>query len=162
MLPCGLLSAPNIFNTLVDGLVWYLQHLGLQDIFYYLDNFLIVGPPASAVCAEDLALLDQTCEWLGILAADEREGPTTRLTILRIEVDTVAGQLRLPSDKLEWLNSLLHECDDRKVCSQCNLDSLIGVLNHAAKDVRSSRTFLGHMWDLLHGVPFPPPPNPCQ
>lgn len=164
MLPFGLRSAPKLFNALADGLEWYLRSLGIRDIFHYLDDFLIVGPPASPVCAEGLALLDKACEWLGVpIAKHKREGPTTRLTFLGIEVDTTAGQLRLPPDKLERLNSLLREWGDRKVCGRRDLESLIGVLNHAAKVVRPGRTFLRRIIDLLHGVPMHPlHPHPIR
>ena len=51
MLPFGLRSAPKIFNALADGLEWYLGHLGVRYVFHYLNDFLVVGPPASPECA---------------------------------------------------------------------------------------------------------------
>ena len=97
MLPFELRSASKIFNALADGLEWYLGHLGIRFVFHYLDDFLVVGPPASPECAKTLAVLDGACAWLGIpIAEHKREGPTTCLTFLGIEVDTVSGQLRLP------------------------------------------------------------------
>ena len=157
MLPFGLRSAPKIFNALADGLEWYLGHLGVRFIFHYLDDFLVVGPPASPECAKALAVLDGACAQLGIpITEHKREGPTTCLTFLGIEVDTVSGQLRLPADKLDRLNSLLKEWGDRKACQWRDLESLIGVLNHACKVVRCGRSFLRRMLDLLHGVPMHP------
>ena len=127
MLPFGLRSAPKIFNALADGLEWYLHHQGTRQIFHYLDDFLVVGPPASPECGEALATLDRACNWLGIPIADhKREGPTTCLTFLGIEVDTLAGQLRLPDDKLTRLLTLLEERGDRKVCERRNLSPLSG------------------------------------
>ena len=38
MLPFGLRSAPKIFNSLADGLEWYLRSLGVRHIFHYLDG----------------------------------------------------------------------------------------------------------------------------
>ena len=102
MLPFGLRSAPKIFNALADGLEWYLGHLGIRFVFHYLDDFLVVGPPASPECAKALAVLDSVCAWLGIpIAEHKRESPTACLTFLGIEV--VSGQLRLPADKLDRL-----------------------------------------------------------
>ena len=89
MLPFGLRSAPKIFNALADGLEWYLRHLGVRYVFHYLDDFLVVGPPASPECAEALAQLNSACARLGVpIAEHKREGPTTCLTFLGIEVDT--------------------------------------------------------------------------
>ena len=118
--------------------------------------FLVAGPPGSAECAAALKSLDVAFSSLGVpLAEHKRDGPTTYcLTYLGIEVDMVAGQLRLPAEKLERLRTLLQEWGDRKVCQRHELESLIGVLSHAAKVVRSGRTFLRRMLDLLHGVPM--------
>ena len=42
-----------------------------------------------------------------------------------------------------------------KVCSRKELESLIGLLNHACKVVRPGRTFLRRMIDLLHARSLP-------
>ena len=48
-----------------------------------------------------MEILDLVCAWLEIpLAADKRDGPTTALVFLGIVIDTVAGELWLPEDKL--------------------------------------------------------------
>ena len=44
-------------------------------------------------------------------------------------MDTLAGQLRLPQPKLQWLLSMLEEWGDRKCCSRRELESQIGHLN---------------------------------
>ena len=97
----------------------------------------------------------------------QRNGPTTCLTYLGIEVDTEVGQLRLPGDKLKRKRALLQQWRARRTCTRKELESLIGLLNHACKVVRSGRSFLRRMIDLLHAVhrPTPPPPPPiphCQ
>ena len=153
MLPFGLRSAPKIFNAVADALNWYLQQSGTPIVFHYLDDFIIVGPPHSPQCAHSLAILDGAFAMLHIpMAAHKREGPTTCLVILGIEIDTQAGELRLPTNKLERLCSLLQEWGDKRVCARKELESLIGLLNHACKVVRSGRSFLCRMIDLLHTV----------
>ena len=57
--------------------------------------------------------------------------------------------LRLPADKLQRLISALQEWGDRKVCIWRELESLIGLLNHACKVVYPGHTFLRRMIDLL-------------
>ncbi len=61
----------------------------------------------------------------------ERDGPTTCLVFLGIVIDTQAGELRLPADKMQRLQSLLHSWGDKKSCRRKELESLIGLLNHA-------------------------------
>ena len=143
MLPFGLCSAPKIFNALADVLEWHLRDCGIHQVFHYLDDFIIVAPPHSSECAEALVTFTQACVTLGVpLTEHKREGPTTCLAFLGIEVDTAASQLRHPQDKLCHLWSLLEVWRDRKVCERRELESLVGFLHHACKVVRSGRSFL--------------------
>ena len=80
---------------------------------------------------------------------NKEQGPTTCLTFLGIEIDSVTAQLRLPSDKLQRLLSTLALWGDKKVCLRRELESLIGSLNRACKVVRPGRTFLRRIIDLL-------------
>ena len=102
-------------------------------------------------------ILDRECKVLGVPIADhKREGPTTCLTYLGIVVDTAVGELRLPRDKLRQVRSLLQDWGARRTCTRKELESLIGLLNHACKVIRSGRSFLRRMIDLLHSVHRPP------
>ena len=66
-----------------------------------------------------------TCSELGVpLAAHTSVGPTTGITFLGIEIDTLAMELRLPRDKLNRLKDLLLEWQFKKVCSKVMLESL--------------------------------------
>ena len=104
-----------------------------------------------------LGILHRECARLGIpLASHKQVGPTTCLQFLGIEIDTVANQLRLPEEKMQRLVSLLQGWGDRRSCSRRELESLVGHLNHACKVVRSGRTFLRRILDLLHAVPHRP------
>ena len=97
-----------------------------------------------------LSVMRQACVELGIpLAEHKTEGPATRITFLGIMIDTTAGQLSLPPEKLARVQSLLADWGDRKSCSKKELESLIGTLNHACKVIRPGRSFLRRMIDLL-------------
>lgn len=84
------------------------------------------------------------------IAVHKFEGPATRLAFLGIEIDTLSGQLQLPGDKRCYLRSLPHEWEDRK---RKQPESLIYLLNHACKVVRSNTL---RMTDLLHTIHHPP------
>ena len=157
MLPFGLRSAPKIFNAVADALAWHLQRQGITHILHYLDDFLVIGPPQSDQCYHFVEILNTECGRLGVPIADhKRDGPTTCLTFLGIEVDTEAGELRLPADKLLRFASMLEEWGTRAHCTRKELESVIGHLNHACKVIRAARTFLRRMLDLLHSVRRPP------
>ena len=155
MLPFGLRSAPKIFNAVADALHWHLVRSGVSELFHYLDDFIIVGPPDSDHCAQSLAILDRVCSDLKVpMAAHKREGPASSLVVLGIEIDTARGELRLPEHKLSRLLSLLAKWEGKKRgCSRTELESLVGHLNHAAKVVRSGRCFIRRMYNLLKELP---------
>ena len=154
-LPFGLRSAPKIFSALADGLIWILQSHGVSPSLHYLDDFLLLGAPNSTNCASALHTTLSICGELGVPIAEEKtEGPTTILTFLGIEIDTVNLQLCLPLQKLTSLLELLrswcapksHRSMQRSVCKR-DLLSLIGHLNHAATVVRPGRTFIRSLID---------------
>ena len=156
-LPFGLRSAPKIFNAVADALEWVLTQAGIPCIRHYLDDFIIVSLPASPQCQQCLDILDRVCRALGVqIAVHKREGPTTCIIFLGIEVDTVAGELRLPVEKMQRLQATLEEWGDRRACTRKELESLIGLLNHACKVVRPGRSFLRRMIDFLYSVVRPP------
>ena len=158
MLPFGLRSSAKIFNAVADALSWHLQRAGINLLFHYLDDFAIMGAPRSPQCAHSLEILDKECRWLSVpMTAHKREGPTTCLPVLGIVIDTMAGELRLPDDKLARLQALLQQWVNRSACARKELESLIGMLNHACKVIRSGRLFLRRMLDLLHSVPATQP-----
>ncbi len=150
-LPFGLRSAPKIFNVVADGLCWCLRQAGIQFVLHYLDDFIIVAPPDTDECARSVTILEETCAKLGVpMAPGKSEGPLTSLVFLGILVDTEAGELRLPEGKLQRLKSLLQHWGARRACRRRELELLVGLLNHACKVVRSGRSFLRRLFDLLH------------
>ena len=160
-LPFGLRSAPKIFSALADGLLWIMLQNGVERALHYLDDFLFVGSPGSEQCAKSLQAALAVCSCLGVPVAPEKtEGPLSVITFLGIEIDTVAGQLRLPRDKLlrlqaslrQWMqpgNSSLPRRSGRKR----DLLSLIGLLHHATKVVRPGRAFLRNLINAASAVP---------
>ena len=108
MLPFGLRSALKIFNTLADALHWHLVKSGIASLFHYLDDYIMVASPNSHLCQSWLSILLDQCQQLGVpIATHKMEGPATTVTFLGIQVDILAGELRLPQDKLTRLQELL-------------------------------------------------------
>ena len=150
VLPFGLRSAPKIFNALADALEWTTLTRGATYLKHYLDDFVTTGHPHTQECKQNLDLLVDTCELLGFpLAADKREGPVTCLNFLGIEVDTTLFELRLPTQKLERLKTMLHKWSRLKSCKKRDLQSLVGSLHDASVIIRPGRTFLRRLIDLL-------------
>ena len=156
ILSFGLRSAPKIFNSVADALEWIVRARGAKLTYHYLDDFVVIGMPASSECARSLETLLDACKELGIpVAAHKCTGPTTCLVFLGIQIDTVSMEITLPEEKLDHLKSLLAAWKGRKDCTRRELQSLIGHLQHAAKVVRPGRRFIRGMLSLLQGLKKP-------
>ena len=75
--------------------------------------------------------------------------PTTSLVFLGILIDTNRSELRLPSDKLANLITLIQAWMGKKSCTRKELESLLGHLSHAATVIPQGRTFLCSLFSLL-------------
>lgn len=148
MLPFGLRSAPIIFSAVADALQWILIKQGIANLLHYLDDFILVAK-SSSLAEVQKQILTTTCEMLGVpLEPSKLEGPTTCLTFLGIEIDTIALQVRLPEEKLRSLQSELTQVVARKVISKKALQSITGLLQFATKVVRPGRPFLRRLYAL--------------
>lgn len=148
-LPFGLRSAPKIFTAVADAMLWVMYNRGLTSGFHYLDDFLFFGAPESRECKDNLDVALSSCVALRVpVAAHKVEGPATLLTFLGIEIDTVAGVLRLPEAKLAHLRHLLSIWSSRRCGTKRDLLSLIGYLHHAASIIKPGRIFVRRLIDL--------------
>lgn len=149
-LPFGLRSAPYLFNKYAAALKWILNNnYHIPRLIHYLDDYLIIGPPDHISCSAHLRTFLDVCERLGIpVATDKVEGPTTSLTFLGLELDTVTQELRLPTHKLADLMEELHGWLNRKTTTKRCLLSLIGKLAFAAKAVPAGRLFIRRLITL--------------
>ena len=154
-LPFGLRSAPKIFSAVADALQWILIQKGVRTVLHYLDDFIIVARSWSEANYQR-EILVSTCHALGVpLEPSKLEGPATCLSFLGIEFDTMAFQLRLPTDKLVRLKAELNTAISRKCMKKHNLQSLTGLLQHATKVIRPGRPFLRRLHALQSVGSFP-------
>ena len=148
-LPFGLRSAPFLFNQLADALHWILAtRYNIKYLLHYLDDFLIVAP-SNAACQHDKDSMISLMGRLGIpLSWEKIEGPSTRLSFLGIEIDTINWQLRLPQEKYDALSHDLTTWLSRRSTSKRKLLSLIGTMNFATKVLPAGRIFLRRLINL--------------
>ena len=129
MLPFGLRSAPKVFNALADALECIVHCEGVEWIFHYLDDFFVIGPPGTLQCQHALDTLIRVCKQLGVpLAPEKQDGP-----------------LRLPTEKLDRLLSMVEQWGKKKACTRQELESLIGTLHHACNVIPPGRSFLNRL-----------------
>ena len=149
-LPFGLRSAPIIFTAIADGLAWAMLKEGISEVVHYLDDFFFCGPASSSACETALNTAVPLCERLGFpVAPDKVVGPSTTLTFLGIELDTIKQELRLPAEKLSRLKKLINNWNRKNNTSKRELQCLMGHLSFACTVVRPGRMFTHSLFALL-------------
>ena len=142
-LPFGLCSAPKIFTALADGLAWGMACEGISSFIHYLDDFFFCAPALSQECHRALSLAVPLCESLGFpVSPDKVVGPSTIITFLGIELDSVAMEMRLPPVKVDRLKLTLASWRVRHAATKRQLQSIIGQLADASAVVPQGRSFL--------------------
>ena len=114
-----------------------------MGIVHYLDDFITLAPGNSPVCSKNMETMAVVCAEAGLpIEPSKTVGPTTKITFLGMELDSLEGEIRLPEDKLRALKDLLQKWRAKTACRKRELLSLLGLLNHACKAVRAGRSFL--------------------
>lgn len=149
-LPFGLKSSCRLWDMYASALHHFFQHMGVPIVIHYIDDFLFVIQ-SDLDLAHDL--LDQClklCIHLGVpMASRKTEGPTTKLTFLGIQLDTVEMQASLPQDKLIELKRLTTDWCVMKQASTNECESIVGKLSFAASVVRPGRFYLRRLWNHI-------------
>ena len=154
-LPFGLRSAPKLFGAVADALLWAMHCNGIHNSIHYPDDFLFAGPPDSPQCMSNLEIALVSCSDLGVPVAPEKVvGPSSTITFLSIELDTVNLQLCLPEDKVSELRLIIRAWTSQssKSYTKHQLLSLIGKLHHASSVVKPGRSFLRRLISLSCSV----------
>jgi len=74
---------------MADLVAWIATQHAVSSLLHYPDDFLLVGPPHSSNCQQDLDTFIHLCSFLDIpLVSEKIEGPTTSLTFLGVTIDT--------------------------------------------------------------------------
>lgn len=151
VLPFGCRSSPFLFCLFSEAIRWIVaDRMNHPDILVYMDDFFIAAPPNSSKCSEVLDGMQRACSNLGVPVATEKTlGPATKLVFLGIELDSIHQTLSLPQGKHEEIVRKLKTWSRRKTCSRTELQSLVGLLQFAAKCVPAGRLFTRRLIDRL-------------
>jgi len=150
VLPFGLRSAPYIFNCLAESVEWILRDSGrIRDIIHYLDDFLNVSAASRSLADKQRSVILDLFQYLNVPVAPEKvEGPTTTLTFLGIELDTLQLEMRIPADKRQDLLRIIGSLLTHRSTTRRELVSVLGKLSFIARALPSGRTFLRRLYDL--------------
>ncbi|KAK3732238.1 hypothetical protein QZH41_001624 [Actinostola sp. cb2023] len=146
-LPFGLRSAPQACQRITDA----VRYMHLRDGYHlvnYLDDFCGVSSPERA--SAGFSALRSLLQELGLDEAYEKAvSPTTRLTFIGLEVDTIAMTVSVPEDKLCDLESILNKWQNKRRCTKRQLQNLIGKLSFVATCIPPGRIFMSRLLQML-------------
>ena len=148
----GAKLSPGIFHRLTQAVKRMMARRGYDLVVVYLDDFLIISE-SKAECAIALNLLIQLLRRLGFcIHWGKVVDPTTKITFLGIELDSITMTLRLPFDKLQSFQSELQGFITRKRASKRQLQALAGRLSWAAGVVKGGRVFLRRIFNQINAL----------
>ena len=87
------------------------------------------------------------------MAPDKTVGPSTNLSFVGIELDSLSMEAGLFHDKIHKYTALIWQFLRRKKVPLQELQSLLGLLNFACAVVKPGRAFLRQLIDLALGIP---------
>ncbi|MEW8547701.1 MAG: reverse transcriptase domain-containing protein [Candidatus Thiodiazotropha sp.] len=142
--------APGIFHRLTQAVKRMLKRHGLRATVVYLDDFFIKADSFED-CLLALNTLISLLRKLGFqINWNKVVDPTTRITFLGIEIDSMEMCLRLPDEKLHQVRDELLHFQTRKRASKKQLQSLAGKLNFCASVIYGGRVYSRRIIDTIN------------
>jgi len=115
-------ALPLTIFVVADAMAWIMQARGISWLAHSLDDFVTTGAPGREERSRNAETMHTLCRQLGMPVEPKKdEGPATTISILGLELDSVAMEVRLPQVKLRSLRSLLISWRGRKVCKKRDL-----------------------------------------
>lgn len=144
VLPFGARSSPARFTDFAQAFAGILRRRFEANslaalLMFYLDDFLMAAR-SEAECAKAVEMMDALATLLGVtLHPTKRDGPAQIIVFLGIGVDTVRMRVFLPADKKAKVLAACRRVLRARRASVRQLQSLIGLLLHAAQVVQPGR-----------------------
>ena len=139
-----------LFNHCSEAIHWFLvSKYSVCHLLHYHDDVLTAGPPDSPICSNNLNSMLSLCECINApIKSSKIEGPSTCITFLAIQLDTIAMEVSITPEHKEALLTELAQLYWRHSCKKIELLSLIGKFSFACKVVPSGRIFLHRLIDF--------------
>ena len=115
---------------------------------YYIDDYVSVTPPSNTT--DTFHCLRQLMDESGLTVGQKKlVPPSMKVVCLGILMDSDAGTILIPSEKLMQLQEAVKEWQKKEVCTKQHF-SRYWNFYYMCINVCSARTFLNRMVDILH------------
>ena len=146
-------------QKVTDAVAWILRGLGREvgngepfQACNYVDDIGGVEKENSRAEASFQALGTLLRE-LGLTESEEKAvPPTTRITYLGVQFDSVKMTMSVPPEKLTEIKAEIVKWTRRTTINKKELQSLLGKLFWVAKVVKYARVFMGRLLDQLRSL----------
>lgn len=118
----------------------------------YIDDLILISPSRERA-EQDLRIAQELLKDLGLPEApDKVQRPSTRVTWLGVDIDSVSMTISVPHEKLEEIKHCVSNAIKLKSMSKKHLQSVIGKVIHVAKCIRPARLFVSRLLEALRGM----------
>ncbi|KAJ5904837.1 uncharacterized protein N7473_001753 [Penicillium subrubescens] len=155
-LPFGLATAPFLFNLFAEALHWILQCLlPLFYINHYLDDFIAItrSPSVSDPTGPFDEVYNGVTDYLRIPRNTIKDQQGTCVTVLGIQIDSIAMEARLPPGKLCRATLDAAAALNAASLSLKQTERLTGSLAFCSRVVRLGRTRLQSLYTFQAAFP---------
>ena len=150
-LPFGARHGSQFFQRVSDAVRHVMRCRGF-DVINYIDDFLGFGTPIVAQASYDT--LRNVMGELGLTISQKKlVPPATKAVCLGVLIDTEAGTISIPDDKLRSVRDMVNAWAVKTHCTKRQLQSLLGSLLYVHKCVKPGRCFLNRMLEVLRQAP---------
>ena len=147
-LPFGYRLGSIFFQKLSDSIRYIMNKNGFLGLHNYLDNLIYCGLPSEV--QKPYQFLTSLLQELGLAISQKKLcPPSTQVVCLGILFDTKTRTMSIPPEKMSDIRNICSVWSDKRVVSKSELQSLLGSLLYVTKCVKSSRSFLNRMLQLL-------------
>lgn len=155
--PFGARSSCQNFERFSTFIQWKVQQdAALSYSSHYLDDHIMYGGADSRDCQRIFDIFHQVCDKMGVpIAHDKTQSPRTNIVYLGLVIDTVAQEVRVPTEKLDCAVNLIRDSLSRKRVCKRYLQQIIGYLGFLCRAVRGGRSHLRRLIDLCHTLKAP-------
>ena len=116
-MPFGLSTAPRVCTQLLSVVNFALAELGIRDI-RYLDDFFLIGASEEDM-ARHLLLAQSAIRQFGLVVnPDKTEGPAQSLSFLGVQLDSVDQTVSCTPQRVEELTTLLRSLLRQRVITK--------------------------------------------
>ena len=146
-LPFGTRHSSQIFQCLSDAIHYVMRKKGFC-LIDYIDDYVRVGIPSIAF--HSFKHLTSLMNDLGLIISENKlVAPNTKIICLGVLIDTETGSISIPMDKLAQIQETVTKWLNKRTCTKCQLQSVLGLLLYVHKCVRPARVFLNRILELL-------------